>query len=392
MSERCAGPGSPRSARLILSAIGEPGDPRLSGLVAELGPVEVLAALRDQAASSVAPGGETESPLLARLADADPTRDLEAAARVGARFVTPEDPEWPAGLRDLAHVDPLHRRGGVPIALWVRGPAPLAEALAGAVAVVGSRSATSYGAELAGEIGHALAGAGRAVVSGAAFGIDQAAHRGALAGRGPTIAILACGVDQAYPSAHRRLLDVIAETGAIVSEAPPGSGPTRVRFLARNRLIAAATAGTVVVEAAARSGALNTANWAASLSRVVMGVPGPVSSAQSEGVHRLMRERGALVVTSGAEVAEAVSASGTALTAARAPVARPWDRLGQDQRQVLDALPRTGAATVEAIAKAALLTRRRAAAALAELEGAGFCRGQGEMWQLSQDPVDAPAP
>src|SRR4029078_13034542 len=119
--------------------------------------------------------------------------------------------------------------------------------------------------------------------------IDQAAHRGALAGGVSTVAVLACGVDRAYPAAHQRLLDHLADRGAVVSELAPGCAPTRLRFLARNRVIAALTRGTVVVEAAVRSGALNTANWANRLHRTVMGVPGPVTSAPSQGVHQLIR-------------------------------------------------------------------------------------------------------
>src|SRR3954447_15859043 len=173
------------------------------------------------------------------------------------------------------------------------------------VAVVGSRSATTYGAAVAGDIAATLGAAGHTVVSGAAFGIDNAAHRGALAAQGPTVAVLACGVDRAYPAAHRPLLDYIAEVGVVVSEAAPGCAPTRIRFLARNRLIAAFGQGTVVVEAAIRSGALNTASWTTELRRVLMGVPGPVTSAPSAGVHQLVRSRDALLVTSGQEVLEA---------------------------------------------------------------------------------------
>ena len=161
-------------------------------------------------------------------------------------------------------------------------------------------------------------------MSGAAFGIDQAAHRGALANRGPTVAVLACGADRAYPAAHRNLIDYIADVGLVVSEAPPGCAPTRIRFLARNRVIAAVARGTVVVEAAVRSGALNTASWAGGLGRTVMGVPGPVTSAPSAGVHQLIRARDALLVTSGEEVLEAVGPIGTfTLDDPRAPETRP---------------------------------------------------------------------
>ena len=182
-------------------------------------------------------------------------------------------------------------------------------------------------------------------MSGAAFGIDQAAHRGALASRGPTVAVLACGADRAYPAAHRSLIDYIAEVGLVVSEAAPGCAPTRIRFLARNRLIAALPAATVVVEAAVRSGALNTANWAAGLGRTVMGVPGPVTSARRPGSHQLIRARDALLVTSGEEVLEAVGADGRLRLADPREPESPRDRLSAGERQVLDAVPLVRAAT-----------------------------------------------
>ncbi len=242
-------------------------------------------------------------------------------------------------------MDPLHSRGGVPLGLWVRGPARLDE-LGRSVAIVGSRSSTSYGEDIALELGARLAHEGFWVVSGAAFGIDQAAHRGALAaaaGSAGTVAVLATGVDRAYPAAHRSLLDYIAEVGAVVSEAAPGCAPTKVRFLARNRLIAAFSRGTVVVEAAVRSGALNTASWAGGLHRPVMGVPGPVTSEPSEGVHELLRCGGATLVTTAEHVLELVGGSGEHLVEVRRGRVRRRDRLTSRQQQVLDAVPRAPA-------------------------------------------------
>jgi len=158
------------------------------------------------------------------------------------------------------------------------------------LAVVGARASTSYGERVASEVG-ALAGqAGVCVVSGAAYGIDAAAHRGALATEGYTIAVLACGVDVAYPAAHAGLLTRISESGLVVSEAPPQGKPHKRRFLVRNRLIATLAQSTVVIEAALRSGSLSTANWANALGRDVWGLPGPVTSATSAGVHAGIRD------------------------------------------------------------------------------------------------------
>lgn len=377
-----------RRARLVLSRIGEPGDPRLTGLVAEAGPVEVLAALRGRRGH-----GELHEALAARLAGADPEADLRRAGEGGIRFVTPEDDEWPVALADLDYGPVLHERGGCPVGLWVRGAARLDEATGGSVAVVGSRSATTYGADVAAEIAADLVGSGRSVVSGAAFGIDQAAHRGALSGGGVTVAVLACGADRAYPAAHTALLEYIADVGLVVSEAAPGCAPTRIRFLARNRLIAALSVGTVVVEAAARSGALNTAQWAAGLSRVLMGVPGPVTSAQSQGVHRLIRSRDGLLVTCGGDVLEGVGRAGEHLTRTASEPARPRDRLPFEHRVVLEAVPRRSATTPGNIARSAGLAPARVGAILQDLGRAGFVERNRDRWrQVVLEPSEPRGP
>jgi len=379
-----------RRARLVLSLIGEPGDPRLTGLVEQLGAVPVLAALTEQSEH-----GDLREALAERLRSARPDDTLAAAERRGIRFVTPADEEWPRGLRSLAHVPPLHDRGGVPVGLWVRGPLRLGEVSAGSVAVVGARSATTYGTRVAGEIGASLAAAEVGVVSGAAFGIDQAAHRGALSARGPTIAVLACGVDRPYPAAHAEMLAYIAEVGSVVSEAAPGCAPTKIRFLARNRLIAALATGTVVVEAAVRSGALNTANWAHGLSRTLMGVPGPVTSATSQGVHQLIRARNALLVTGGSEVLEAVSASGEHAVEQQHGTVLARDLVTAAERQVLDAVPVSRGAAPTSIARAAGLPLAVVEAALVALAGGGLVADTGRGWRTLPDPgaaaADAPA-
>ncbi|WP_036227690.1 DNA-processing protein DprA [Marmoricola sp. URHB0036] len=373
---------SERLARAALSRISEPGYPRMTDAVQELGAARVLESLQTQAVHR-----ELGADLAERLASADPQRDLEQAAARGIRFVVPGDDEWPVTLDDLAHAPHLHERGGVPIGLWCRGPLRLAEAAERAVSVVGSRSATTYGGSVAGEIAGTLARESWTVVSGAAFGIDQAAHRGALAGRGPTVAVLACGADRAYPSAHRSLIDYVADVGLVVSEAAPGCAPTRIRFLARNRLIAALARGTVVVEAAVRSGALNTASWAGGLGRMVMGVPGPVTSAPSAGVHQLIRARDAVLVTSGEEVLEAVGPMGSyALSEPREPE-HPRDRLEPRQRQVLDAVPLVQAVDSRKIAETAGIAHSPTKEALLVLLRAGLVEHSLGRWRVAADPA-----
>jgi DNA processing protein len=256
--------------------------------------------------------------------------------------------------------------------------------------VVGSRSATTYGASVAGDLAAGLARAGQTVVSGAAHGIDQAAHRAALATRGPTVAVLACGADRVYPAAHERLLAYIADVGVIVSEAPIGGAPTRIRFLARNRLIAALSQGTVVVEAAVRSGALNTASWASALGRVVMGVPGPVTSEPSAGVHQLIRGRDALLVTRADEVLEAVAPIGTHTLEDLREEDGLRDRLSSQERQVLDAVPVRQGAPAASIARTAGLAPAKVAAALDRLEQLGLISREGQRWHLAA-PVEEPA-
>lgn len=378
---------SERVARAALARLSEPGDPRLRAAVAELGAVRVHDLLREE--RDVA-GVYTD--VADRLRDLDPERDLAEAERRGIRFVCPGDPEWPSRLGDLDTAGSVHQRGGEPLGLWVRGPLDLAEATADAAAVVGSRSATTYGTDVAGQLGAGLAGAGTTVVSGAAFGIDVAGHRGALAVRGRTVAVLACGVDRPYPAAHRTLLDHLAEHGLVVSELPPGCSPTRIRFLTRNRLIAALSQGTVVVEAAVRSGALNTAHWAGRLGRVVMGVPGPVTSAPSAGVHELIRTGQAELVTTADHVLELLAPIGERPAAEPRGRERPEDRLPLPARQVLDAVPVLRPAPAASIARTAALSRVRTDEALAALCRAGLVERLDAGWRRTPGQPDPAGP
>lgn len=373
---------SERVARAALSRLGEPGDVRLARLVAELGAVEVFRLLRGEQDLQ---GVYTD--VAARLRELDPERDLAEAAARGIRYVVPGDDEWPKGLGDLRSAEPLLGRGGPPLGLWVRGPLRLDEVCHRAVAMVGSRSGTTYGGQVASEMAAHVAEHGVCVVSGAAYGIDVAAHRGALAVRGPTVAVLACGVDRAYPSGHKRILDYIADTGAVVSELPPGCAPTKLRFLSRNRIIAAMGQGTVVVEAAVRSGALNTANWASRLNRVLMGVPGPVTSAPSQGVHELIRARGAMLVTRGEDVMELLSPSGSFLVEEPRGQDRTWDRLSPVEQRVLDAVPAAVPVSPDSVARTAGLSVGAVRPALTTLAAAGLVEQLTEGWRLRRaDP------
>ncbi|MBO0877729.1 MAG: DNA-processing protein DprA, partial [Pseudonocardia sp.] len=293
-----------RLARAYLSAVAEPPAPALSVFVDEHGPAEAADRVRrGQVPERV--GRETA----ARRQRVRAEDHLRAAEAIGARLVTPEDADWPVAPF-VSFALSRHEHLCAPLALWIRGPGRLAELAERSVAIVGSRAATGYGTWVANSLSYGVAELGFTVISGAAHGIDGAAHRGALAAEAPTIAVLACGVDRVYPAGHARLLRYIAGTGLVVSEYPPGAVPARHRFLVRNRIIAGLAAGTVVVEAGWRSGARRTASDASLLGRPVMAVPGPVTSALSVGCHRLLREPGTIAVTSAEEVVEEVGRIG----------------------------------------------------------------------------------
>ncbi len=253
------------------------------------------------------------------------------------------------------------------------------------IALVGARAATGYGEHVTIEAASGLVDRGFAIVSGAAYGIDGAAHRAALASQGTTVAVLAGGLDRFYPSGHEQLLGRIADRGVVVAEVPPGTTPTKWRFLLRNRLIAALSGATVVVEAGWRSGSLNTAGHAATLGRPIGAVPGPVTSAASAGCHRLLREFAAICVTTADEMAELVPSAESLgpherrRRRHRRP-ASPTDPTGTRLR-VLDAISDRTPRRVERIAELSglALDRVRAELGLLELEGFVLERPSGWM-------------
>ncbi|OLF13364.1 DNA-processing protein DprA [Actinophytocola xanthii] len=358
--------------------VAEPPAPALLALVDAIGPVEAAAAVRT---SSAPPGVLSETSARRHLELAE--SDLADAAHVGARLVVPEDEEWPAWpLLSLgAASDRGQRWAGTPLGLWALGSARLVDAFERAVSVVGARAATGYGEFVAGEIAHGLASAGMTVVSGAAYGIDGCAHRGALAAGGVTVAVLGCGVDVNYPAGHARLLNWIVERGLVLSEYPPGTPPARHRFLVRNRLIAALSSGTVVVEAGIRSGARNTATTAAALGKAVLAVPGPITSAASAGCHDLLRTGSAQLVGSVAEVLEAVGPVGEHLIEPPTGPVRRTDGLGGEAMRVHEALRRRTARTPARVAVESGVPIGRVRALLAEMELTGLVERCEEGWR-----------
>ena len=222
---------------------------------------------------------------------------LAAIAQSGGVFITPEDLSWPTRVNQLAIP---------PLGLIVKGDISILNNPS--LAIVGTRNPTPYGVRLAGDFAAGFVDREWDIISGGAYGIDTAAHRGALVAEGRTIAVIASGIDVQYPAGNARLFDEICENGAIISEVMPGVTAMPHRFLIRNRLIAALSLSTLVVEAAFRSGSLRTARDAAELMRPVMAIPGPISSPSSEGCHRLIGERAAELVTSVADAMELISA------------------------------------------------------------------------------------
>ena len=387
-------PGEQHFARAALTYLAEPGDPALGALLEICEPAEVLTAIKAGTVPGTGPGcGDSPASRRAleraldrwriRLPWLPDDAGLTAALHDGIRLVCPADPDWPGGLDELGPARPY--------ALWLRGHADLRLACLRSVSIVGARAATGYGAHVAGEIAADLGERGWVIVSGGAYGIDAAAHRGALAAGAATLAVLACGVNYAYPAGHASLFADIAAHGLVISEWPPGRQPARLRFLVRNRTIAALTCGTVIVEAGERSGALNTARHAAQLGKPLMAVPGPVTSAQSAGCHRIIREWGATCVTRAEDIIEMLSplSAATPPGAATPPpgpgtagAAPSRDELDPDSARVLDALPARGAAGTSTIAVEAGVDLDTVLRCLGLLAGSGFIERCDRGWRL----------
>jgi len=334
-------------------------------LIRTHGPVAAL----ELAALSTEPRVQRFRP---RLEVLDVERDLEIGAKFAARIVCPGDPEWPQGLDDLS---------APPYCLWVRGSVDVASSCQRSAAVVGARSATAYGEMVATEMAAGLGERRFTIISGAAFGIDAAAHRGALATGATTIAVLAGGVERPYPSSHAALIARIVEVGAVISEVAPGSAPTKTRFLQRNRMIATMGRGTVVVEAGLRSGSLNTARTAAEHGRVVAAVPGPVTSMMSAGCHEAIRSGMAQLVTDAAEAAEAIGDYGSDLAPVRRGPTYAGDELDEHAARVLSALPVRKGVPVDRLAVTSGLSASEVRSLLGRLDLSSLAERHGEGWR-----------
>jgi DNA processing protein len=366
-------PRGERAARVTWARLVEPGNAEVARLIAAVGAEGALHSLdRDTRLGERVSG---------RLPDLAVSRDLEIVRSLGARIAIPGDDEWPAGLDSL---------DVAPWCLWVRGPLHLAESCHRSVSIVGARAATSYGISQAQELGSGLVERGFTVISGAAYGIDGAAHEGALALEGPTIALTAGGIDRPYPRGHEGLFTQIANTGAVASEIPPGWAPTRNRFLARNRMIATLSRGTVVVEAGIRSGSLNTARTAARHHRVVCALPGSVESAVSAGCHAIIRDGMATLVTDAAEAAEAIGGIGE-LAPVKGVAGELVDNLDEVQAAVFSALPIRRPVEVADVARRCGLSVPEVTSALGVLGASGLAERLNGGWRKCPQDQRGPA-
>jgi DNA processing protein len=374
-----------RRARVALSFLAQPGDLVLGAALRTTTPADVLAAITgaDEAGAAVLASQMPDAAMAralpqwrARLVEVPSTARLAAWQQTGLRVVIPGDAEWPTQLDDLGDARPL--------LLWLRGTADLRLTCIRSVSMVGSRAATGYGNHVAIEMAAALADHGVGVISGGAFGIDASSHRGAMAADGQTVAVLAGGLEFGYPHSHADLFEAIAARGVLASECPPARGPTRPGFLIRNRIIAALGRGTVVVEAALRSGALNSARHARELCRPVMAVPGPVTSDQSAGCHELIRDFGAMCVTCAADVCEHIGLPGEAAGCLRLGPSTPRDMLDPVTTAVLEEVPARGGRGPASIAVRAGVDLDTALRCLGMLAASGFVERSDLGWRAKR--------
>jgi DNA protecting protein DprA len=279
-------------ARLALFANIEGGHSFWSNQITELGALVVYDRLLKRGYDQI-----KFEKLITNLRATKVSQVIDSLEKTESKFLTPESPDWPVALNDLQ---------AIPIGLVVKGD--ISSLSDRSLAIVGTRNPTPYGIRIAGDFAAGFTDREWSIVSGGAYGIDSAAHKGALIAEGRTVAVLAAGIDVAYPAGNARLFAEISENGALVSEVLPGAHAIPSRFLTRNRIIAALSQATLVVEAAFRSGSLRTARDAAELMRPVMAIPGPISAPTSEGCHRLIGERAAEIVTSVSDAIELVSA------------------------------------------------------------------------------------
>lgn len=361
-----------RLAWAYLSRVAQGPNRRLTEHAFSRGPESAAAAVR---------AGELGERLAVRAHIDTAAADLDHITALGGRLITPDDDEWPAwrflGFDGSGSGDGIETCP--PVAMWALGTREVVTVTEKSVSIVGTRASSPYGDHVTAEIAADLALDGWTIISGAAFGIDAAAHRAALAVEGTTLAVLACGVDRAYPAGHSRLLRQIAAHGVVLSEYAPGTTPAKHRFLARNRLVAALGSAVVVVEAGWRSGARNTAAWAAKLGRPVLAVPGPVTSATSTGCHRMIRDGEAVLVSSSHDVVAEAGSLGSP-DQPRPDLFRETDVLSETALLIYDAFPAAGSLSTRELSEQSGVPLAKVRALLPVLEMDGFVTADETGW------------
>ena len=355
-------------ALLALAHVVEPADALVGSFVDQVGPVQAIEQIR----RGTVPKRDA-SGLQVRLRAFSYADSLRALEKTGSRLIFRDCEEWPTQLDDLQATRPY--------VLWVVGTPNVRLAAVQSVAVVGARAATPYGEFVAREWCSHLSDQHWLVISGGAYGIDAAAHQGVLSVGGVTACVLASGVDVAYPKAHESLLARIADTGLVISESPPGSQARKQRFLTRNRIIAAMSKATLVVEAGLRSGTTSTAHHATQLNRPVLAVPGPVTSPMSAGCHQLINDGTAMIASDWKDIPRLFGNRTQQLSFPQVQ-SRPFDQLTPLQKHILDSVPIRTGATSDALVMAAGVAVQFILKELGELEIQGFLHRDGDYWRI----------
>lgn len=364
-------------------------------LAKDIGADEIAHGVRTRASWIGGLGSQTQH----RYTWDQPAQDLERAKAAGFKLLTPDSPEWPGehikrvfhcGYPESERKLDLDQDAVAPHALWVKGNGNLAVLLAQSVGIVGTRTATSYGRGATENLVQGLAKHQYTIVSGGALGIDTAAHQAALDCGAPTVVVAACGPGYTYPLSNEKLFDrVCASGGAIITEYPPGTTPDRHRFLTRNRLVAGLTQGTVLVEAAFRSGALNTLKWVNNLNGRAMAVPGPITATESLGTNLAIRNEQATMVLNADQIHEMISEMGTIDAAEQQELDFPKtlvQQLSHNELRIYDALPRVGEGSriAEEIAADAGLTIGLTVHILMDLAKRGVVQRERKLWSRTE--------
>lgn len=359
-------PSGSREAFFTLAHLCEPGDPIINSALASFSPSEVIeqllvGVLRPQSKPRIAQ----------RFSEFSLAKELDYSESIGAKFITRGEMGWPRQLDSL--------ESEVPWVIWSLGSADFRMLSVKSLAIIGTRACTPYGRDIALRWAGELSCSGLTVVSGGALGIDIAAHSGALQTGNPTLCVLAGGVQVRYPAANEHVFNKIVDCGSILSESPPREHPRRQRFLTRNRIIAALTLGTLIVEASSRSGTVSTATRAQDMGRFVMGVPGSINSPQSEGVHTLITQKVATFAPSPHEVMRIMNLQTREIS--KPVTALDWRSLPQRELDVWEALPRKGGCSVEDLQTKSLRSLTEIMASLTELELKNMARSDGFLWR-----------